>query len=196
MGVKKENADKILSGMAAGKIKSYKVGELLGSEEKAAVVRREYLAKKYGVKLHHVSKTITDYEDAKDRNIENMIGSAQVPLSYIEVNIEGEGLTGTSPIYLATTEGKLIAGLTRGAEAINESGCAHTTILKNAMTRSVIIGAESASAAKQISSLCESNETFVLFKNEWSKSTKHGKLLGVSTYVISKLVFIVYSADP
>lgn len=74
-------------------------------------------------------------EDNSKPNIENLIGSAQVPLGIagpLKVNDE------EFFIPLATTEGALVASVARGCKVVNESGGATSIVLKNQQTRSIL----------------------------------------------------------
>lgn len=184
----------ILKGLLDGSIKAYAIKDITGSEESAARIRRLYLKEKFGKELNQISNTIIDYEDAGQRNIENMIGAVHIPLSYVEIKINGEGIQGTHPVYLATTEGRLVAGITRGVSAINASGGASTTIVKEHMTRSITIDSKSAAISKKIRDYINSKANMEYIKSEFSNYTKHGELLGIDTYLIGKRIILVYSA--
>lgn len=82
--------EELIGRMIKGEVKAHELGALLGSEEKAAGVRRAYLRKRYGAALERVANAGMDYEDASSRNIENIIGAAQVPLSYVEISVSGD----------------------------------------------------------------------------------------------------------
>ena len=93
--------------------------------------RLEYLEKKLGIKLNNISKSVLEEEECKP-NIENMIGSVQLPLGIAgPVKVNGEFARGDFYLPLATTEGALVASVNRGCKVINESGGADTLILKN-----------------------------------------------------------------
>ncbi len=186
--------EEILKGLMDGSIKAHSLREITGSERSAAGIRRLYLKEKFGKELNQISNTVIDYEDAGQRNIENMIGAVHIPLSYVEMKINGEGIQGIHPIYLATTEGRLVAGITRGASTINMSGGASTTIIKEHMTRSITIDSDSAATAKKIREYVNSENNMREIKSEFSNYTKHGELLGIDIYIIGKRTILVYSA--
>jgi len=110
--------------------------------------RREFLAKELSIKLDKVANFNFTEDQAVGRNIENLIGSTQIPLGVagpiricfhsVILNPKGEG---SSPIMedsslivqndkekkdyyvpLATTEGALVASVSRGCKAITDSG--------------------------------------------------------------------------
>jgi hydroxymethylglutaryl-CoA reductase (NADPH) len=186
--------DEFIDKIMKGEVKAHELGALLGSEEKAAAVRRAYLRKRYGTALENAAKASMDYEDAGSRNIENMIGSAQVPLSYVEISVKGDYAKGEGkhPVYMATTEGRLVAGVTRGASAISASGGARTAVLDDKMTRSILLDTGGIEDARKVISFVNSGEGSALIKGSFSGSTKHGEFLGIDCYTTGRRVFLVY----
>lgn len=183
-----------LEGLLKGKIKAYELAKLVGSESKAAEIRRKYLAKLYGTELSSIAHTSMDYDDASNRNIENIIGAAQVPLGYVEVLVDGDYAKKDRkyPVYIATTEGKLVAGVSRGASAINASGGAVTKVINEAMTRSVLIDTAGVKDSFAIIEWVKSGEGTDFINKEFRKHTKHGELAGVDCYTLGRRVFLVY----
>lgn len=186
--------DDFVDKVARGEVKAHELGALLGSEEKAAAVRREYLRRQYGTPLENAARAIMDYEDAGARNIENIIGAAQVPLSYVEISVKGDYAKGGGklPVYMATTEGRLVAGVTRGAAAISASGGARTAVLDDKMTRSVLLDTDGIDDARKAISFVNGAEGRALIEGSFRNSTKHGELLGIDCYTTGRKVFLVY----
>ena len=184
----------LVNELLKGNVRTHELSKLVGRESTAAEIRRKYLEMKYGSALKSVSDTVIDYSDATDRNIENMVGAAQVPLSYIELSVDGDYAKKgkTYPIYLATTEGKLIAGMTRGASAINACGGARTKVLNEAMTRSVIIDTDSVRDSSAIIEFVNSEKGRNLLNSEFAKHTRHGELVQVDCYTLGSRVFVIY----
>jgi hydroxymethylglutaryl-CoA reductase (NADPH) len=191
--------EKIIEELMSGKTKPYNISKAAGGEKNAAKLRRKYLEKKYKSKLDKVGNTVVDFEDAENRNVELSIGSAQVPLGFAEIMITGEYVKNKgdekSVVFLATTEGKLVASVNRGAAAINKSGGVRTKVLRALMTRSILLECESVSDSSRIMGFVRSGEGEKYLKNEFSKHTKHGQLDHVDTYTTGRLLFIVYNVD-
>ncbi|NTV24147.1 MAG: 3-hydroxy-3-methylglutaryl-CoA reductase, partial [Nanoarchaeota archaeon] len=104
--------------------------------------RREFLKQKIGADLDSVSKGILRPSGCK-ANIENMIGSAQVPIGVAgPIKVKGGYAKGDFFIPLATTEGALVASVNRGCNAITASGGASVLIVKEGQTRSVLFKAD------------------------------------------------------
>jgi hydroxymethylglutaryl-CoA reductase (NADPH) len=186
--------NELMDGLMSGEIKSHELSKIVGDESKAAEIRRKYLTKKYGTELKNAAYTTMDYNDANDRNIENMIGAAQVPLSYVEIAVDGDyAKKGAKyPVYLATTEGKLIAGVSRGAMAVNACGGARTKIINDFMTRSVIIDTDGVRDSSEIIKFVNSEEGKHLLNKEFVKRTKHGELVLTDSYTLGSRVFLIY----
>src|SRR5258706_13734050 len=91
---------------------------------KTAKERREAVEKELHVSLKNVGSFTLDESVASSRNCENMVGAVQVPMG-VAGPLQMQSLTfGTHAVYvpLATTEGALVASVSRGCKAIGESG--------------------------------------------------------------------------
>lgn len=84
--------------------------------------------------INNIKNSIITENNSKP-NIENLIGSIQVPLG-----VAGPLLVNNEEFFipLATTEGALVASVSRGCKVINESGGATSIVLKNQQTRSIL----------------------------------------------------------
>jgi hydroxymethylglutaryl-CoA reductase (NADPH) len=193
MAANREYED-ILKRLLSGELQLSGLSEAAGSEATAAELRRRYVEKKYGVSLASVTGTVIDHEDASRRNIENMIGGTQRPVGFSEALINGEHVRGTRPIFLSTTEGRLVAGVSRGLKAMNASGGAVTTIIDDKMTRSIIVETGGARESKAVMGFLKSEKGFEEAKAEFAKHTKHGELIGLDCYTTGRNLFIVYKA--
>lgn len=187
-----KQTDEIVEKMIKGEVKPHKVAEGAGSESAATRVRRKYIEKKYSANLDKIGSGIIDFEDAAKRSIENAIGAIQIPVGYVELVINGGEKT---PVFLATTEGKLVAGVNRGASAINKSGGTRTKVLKSSMTRSVIVETNGVNDSGKIVEFMNSQQGWKFTEEEFAKSTKHGKLNALEAISTGRLVYIRYGAD-
>ena len=197
----KPGEGRIIRELLAGKRKAHRLEkDSFGSEanpvELSAGIRRKYLESKYHSPLRHISLTQMDYEDAGQKNIENMIGTVQVPLSYIEILIDGEHAKRGRHhvVYFATTEGKLVAGASRGASAVNAGGGVRTRILNEGMTRSDIIEVSGIKDAMKIAEFASSSEGTAFLKKEFESHSGHCEFLGVEPFATGRLLFLRYKA--
>lgn len=86
--------------------------------------------------LHEGSNTSCSCSSLKG-NIENLIGLAKVPLAVCgPLLFKGETLNGYSLCPFATTEGALVASITRGATAITRAGGVFAKVLEQTQIRS------------------------------------------------------------
>ncbi len=134
-----------------------KIHELDGLTSGADKLRRMAVEKKAGVKMDNIGNTILKKEDCK-ANIENMIGATQIPLGIAgPVSIKGENAKGFFYLPLATTEGALVASVSRGCNVISRAGGAYSVVLKDEQTRSILFKAASVAEAKRFSEWVESH---------------------------------------
>src|SRR5690349_20905792 len=99
--------------------------------------RREALEKELGTPLPHIASSTPDLEIANIKNCENMIGAAQVPMGIAgPLTLQGTKRSVPSEYYLplATTEGALVASISRGCKAITAAGGAIASSYKAGMT--------------------------------------------------------------
>ena len=162
--------------------------------ERADVDDRRKAAESFsGAKLDHVSKYSFDPK-AAEKNIENMIGSVQIPLGFAgPVSIDGEYAKGEFIIPLATTEGALVASVSRGMSVITRSGGARVRIIKDAMTRAPVFrvgGIEH--SLKVIGWISKNNKKM----NDIVKTaTSHGKLIDIEPFPNGRSLFLRFSYE-
>ncbi len=193
-----------LGRIQSGELKLHELGREYG-EERAAAIRRAYLEDKYGCSLVNVAKaSIIDYEDAAKSSAENMIGAmGSIPIGFSEAIVDGEYLNtrkesakaGAKPVFLATTEGKLISGINRGMKAINESGGATARVLRDHMTRSVAIELSGITQVKAAIDLARSPAGNKTIEEEFYNNTNHGRLKHVQYFAEGKTLFMRYDVE-
>ncbi len=129
-------------------------------------------------------REITDYTfdpQLASKNIENMIGVTQIPLAFAgPVMIKGDVANGPFLVPLATTEGALVASVSRGMSVITASGGSRVKVFGDAMTRAPILRVDGIDHAmeviKWISEHTEEIDEAV------SSTTKHGQLLSIEPF--------------
>jgi len=190
------NKEEIIKKLNDGKIKLREVEKYTNDDSNEATkIRREFLEKKHEVKLEHIGRTTIDFNDAFNRNIENPIGAMQIPLGYAgDLKINGEYAKGSYPVLLATTEGRLVAGMARGIKIFNESGGITTTIIKEGMTRAPLVRVKSARDAVKLVKWVQSEEAFNFFREKFSKSARYAKLKEVKAYTTGRYVHIRFKS--
>ncbi len=151
--------------------------------------RREWLEKKLDINMDSIGKHNLNEKRATQKNIENMIGSTELPLGVAgPVKIKGENVEGEFHVPLATTEGALVASVNRGMKAIRESGGCETAVLQDQMTRGPVFKAKSAKHGKKFVEWVEQN--FSKIKKECEKDSRFLELKEINPWIIGKNVFL------
>jgi len=189
--------EEIVEKLMKGEIKLREVEKFTDNDSnKATNIRRLYLEKKYNINLKNIGGSNIDFNDAFNRNIENPIGATQLPLGFAgELKIDGNYAKGNYPILLATTEGRLVAGMSRGIKVFNEAGGIVTTVIKEGMARAPVVRVKSARDAVKLINWVHSKEAFDFFKDEFSKSAKYAKLKEVKAYTAGRYVHIRFKSS-
>lgn len=103
--------------------------------EEARQERLAFVRKETGAKLEYVAKTTFDPK-ALVSNIEAFMGSVEIPVGVGgPLYIKGEHANGLFYAPMATSEGALVASVTRGATAITRAGGATTRVIGQRMMR-------------------------------------------------------------
>ncbi len=151
--------------------------------------RRKALEKELRVDLGHVGSFTLDESVASSRNCENMIGAAQIPMG-----VAGPLRIGNRKYYfpLATTEGALVASVSRGCKAITESGGALVDSHRVGATRGPVFKVKDLKESDKLYKFLQRNlETLNAIAKKTSRHIKLVKLLtrGVGKYRYVRFVF-------
>ncbi len=155
-----------------------------------AAKRREYLEKELNIKLKNIGVFNFKEEQVTGRNIENLIGATQIPLG-----IAGPLKIVNSPlsivnyyIPLATTEGALVASISRGCKAITESLGATVFVEDVGQTRGPVFKLNNLEHAIKTKDWIENN--FKSLSSITEKTSSHLKLLKTSTALAGINLFV------
>ena len=172
-----------------GEIRFSELDKVVGNKNLATIIRRKYLEKKYNVSLSSIAHTIIDFEEVIGRNIENPIGAAQIPIGVAgPLKIVGEHVKGEFYIPMATTEGALVASVSRGAKAVSLSGGAYSLVLRDGMTRAPLFKLPNVRKAKEFVEWVK--EHFEDIKKVAESKTRHGKLISIDPFVAGNNVWL------
>lgn len=161
----------------------------------SAEQRRAYLEKTRKAPLSHIGSFTLNESVAGTRNCENMIGVAQVPLGVAGPILlsHPDGNNERYYLPLATTEGALVASVSRGCKAITESGGARVRSVLAGATRGpvfkVISLEESARLEKYIS------DEFVQLKEVAEATSHHLTLTSVTSTGVGLYRYIRFNFD-
>lgn len=155
--------------------------------------RRSAAERLTGVELREISKGGMD-PGVASKNIENMIGTVQVPLGYAgPVRIEGSEAVGEFLVPLATTEGALVASISRGMSVINDGGGARAAVLHDAMTRAPVFRVDDLAHAMRVVSWVEGHRQEI--DEAVASTTSHGRLVRMEPFPAGRSLFLRLSYD-
>jgi hydroxymethylglutaryl-CoA reductase (NADPH) len=132
--------------------------------------------------------------EAADSAIENMIGTAQIPMGVVgPVTVHGGSVDGERYLPLATTEGALLASVNRGCSVIDRAGGATARVTKSGMTRAPVFRVGDVAEAEALVGWVRDHEADLAAAAE--ATTNHGELLDVTPYVVGDSVFCRFRYD-
>ncbi|OED30126.1 hydroxymethylglutaryl-CoA reductase (NADPH) [Methanosphaera sp. WGK6] len=173
----------IIEKLESGEIKIFEIEKYTDTANQATDIRRKFIERQTGVELNHISKYSIDMTETAKKNIENPIGTIQVPVGVAgPITIHNEEETIETYVPLATTEGALLASVNRGCSVIRRSDGCNVSILSNQMTRSPVIKTKNTIDANKLKKWI--NDNFNEIKKVAESTTSHGKLLKIDPIAI------------
>lgn len=161
----------------------------------SAQKRREFLEQQLKIKLENISSFTFSEDQVKDKNIENLVGAVQIPLGIagpLQLRSNHKNKQG---IYLplATTEGALVASISRGCKAITESGGAVVNIENVGITRGPVFKTRGLEHSFKVKKWIENN--FKQLANIASSQSSYLTLTKVESTPLGKNLFIRFYFD-
>jgi len=156
---------------------------------KADVEERRKAAEGYtGAKLECISRYGFEPESAS-KNIENMIGTVQIPLGYAgPVKINGDNAAGEFLVPLATTEGALVASISRGMSVLNSAGGVTASVVSDGMTRAPVLRVDGIAHSKKVVEWIDSHIEEI--DAAVSGTTSHGRLMSIECFPDGRNLFL------
>ena len=155
--------------------------------------RRKAAEEFTGASLETVSKYGFDPEGAS-KNIENMIGTVQIPLGYAgPVRITGEYADGEFLVPLATTEGALVASISRGMSVMNDGGGVRAMVCGDAMTRAPVLRVEGIEHGKRVMEWMDGHMDDI--QAAVASTTSHGRLARIDKYPDGRSLFLRFAFE-
>ena len=177
------NKEEIIEKLIKGEIKLHQIESYTGNVQEAIEVRRGFAEQVAGSSLTHLSQYSLDLPEALKRNIENPIGTVQIPVGLAgPLHLNGKYAQGTYYVPLATSEGALVASINRGCSVTREVGGANVRIIDDKMTRAPVIQTESVTEALKIKEWIERH--FIELKEAAESTTRHGRLLKIDPVIV------------
>ncbi|MCE4608135.1 MAG: hydroxymethylglutaryl-CoA reductase (NADPH) [Caldisphaeraceae archaeon] len=183
-----EDINKVIDKLENGELSISKIGSIIKNSNLAALIRRLFLERRYGVKLSAISSTLLDFEDIVGHNIENPIGAVQIPLGVAgPLKINGGYVKGEYYIPMATTEGALVAGVNRGAKLLTLAGGVRTKVIYDGMSRAPLVWTPGVNDAVKLSKWIRTHVDDI--KEIVNKDSRHTSLSDIQVFIVGNLVW-------
>lgn len=183
----------LLNKLLKGELQLHKLEDETNFDE-AAKIRRKFIESISNTKLDSIGNVAIDYERIYKKNAENVIGGISIPLGISgPILINGEYAKGKFYVPLATTEGALIASISRGMKAITLSNGASVRIINEGMARAPVFELESVSKAIEFINWIKNNSKAI--SEAANKTTKHGKLKTITPFIVGNNVWLRFLFD-
>ena len=159
--------------------------------------RREFLEKKLNIKLKDIANFSFTEDRVNGRNIENLIGATHIPLGVagpLKINSTLQPTTynlQSHYIPLATTEGALVASISRGCKAVTESGGANVYVEDVGMTRGPVFKVRNLAHGMKVKNWLISH--IPQLSQITQKNSSHLKLLKIKVEIVGKNLFVRFS---
>ncbi|MBU1031598.1 hydroxymethylglutaryl-CoA reductase [Patescibacteria group bacterium] len=162
---------------------------------KDAKTRREFLEKELNINLDKISGFNFAEDQVIGRNIENLIGAIQIPLGVAgPIRVKGQGVS-VKDYYIpcATTEGALVASVSRGCKAVTASGGATVYVENVGITRGPVFKTKDLGQAMKAEIWIEKH--FKELAKTAQSSSSHLKLLKADYRVVGRNLFVRFYFD-
>ncbi len=154
--------------------------------------RREYLEKQLNTSLEKVSDFSFDEHLTVGRNIENLIGATHVPLGVAgPISLKGDPAEHYIP--LATTEGALVASISRGCKAISECGGAQVIVDDVGITRGPVFKTTGIKQSHALAEWVKNNFSSLAAASE--STSKYLKLIKIEPAIVGVNVYLRFYFD-
>jgi hydroxymethylglutaryl-CoA reductase (NADPH) len=178
----------IIAKLDKGEIKLHDLEELYGPQE-ARLIRSEYISNKSGLDIKDLSQISLDEAQLYRKNIENLIGSVEIPLGIAgPLKIEGDHAQGEYYAPLATTEGALVASTNRGARVTYLSGGIRTVSEFVGVTRAPLLKTTGIKQSREV--IVWVREHIDELKGIVLEKENHLKLLKIEPYFLGKKLWL------
>ena len=175
--------EEIIEKLLAGEMKLYQIDKFTENATEALDIRREFIERHSDCKLEKIADYTLDMELAFAKNIENPIGTVQIPIGVAgPLKVNGEYAKDDFFVPLATSEGALLASVNRGCSAITAAGGANARVIGDKMTRAPAIKTDSVVEAVKVKQWFE--DKFDELKAIAESTTSHGKLAKIDPIII------------
>ncbi len=154
--------------------------------------RRKAIEQEKSISLNSIGNTFID--EVEKVHCENLIGAVTLPLGVAgPIEIKGQHISGSYIIPLATTEGALVASVSRGCKVITQSGGAMVHIELVGTTRGALFEVNNINEGARFRSWLQDNMNKLSKQAESTSS--HLKLIKIDSTQIGKNVYVRFYYD-
>jgi hydroxymethylglutaryl-CoA reductase (NADPH) len=156
--------------------------------------RKNFIESKTGKKFEAIGIYPNGLDVGVHKNCENMIGAVSIPIGIAgPVLIKGKEFAHELYLPLATTEGALVASVSRGCKAITNSGGAHVFSEYKGITRGSVYEVKNLEEGFFLKKWIGDNIEEI--KNIAAGNSNHTKLQNVDIKIAGNKVFMRFSFD-
>lgn len=161
----------------------------------SATERRKALEKVVKKELSHIGNFSFDEKTVSTKNCENLIGTTQIPLGVAGPLViqNSESKIQSYYIPLATTEGALVASISRGCKVVSEAGGASVFVERSGMTRGAVLATSSIKKGKLAADWIE--RSLARLQKIAQSTSSHLSLKNVMIRPVGEYLFIRFSFD-
>ena len=160
-------------------------------QKERVAIKRAWLEQELHTSLNNIACFSLDPEQVAGQNCENMIGAAQLPMGVAgPIKIKQVGCKEVNEYYvpLATTEGALVASVSRGCKAIFLSGGATVRVKQVGTSRAPVFEVKNLEHAQQVIAWIEDN--FDVIKQVTENTDKYLRLLSAKPFLSGRHLFL------
>jgi hydroxymethylglutaryl-CoA reductase (NADPH) len=181
-----------------GVIPMHSLEKAIGDYPRAIRIRRSVVSRSPGtltegsVETSQLPYKNYDFTDVVGCCAENIIGYMPLP-----VGVAGPLTIDGVSVYLpmATTEGALIAGTSRGCKVINAGGGARTVVVGDSMTRSPVVSFDNIKQAADAKKYIESPGGQDGLREAFNITTRFGNLIDVTAKIAGRSLYLRFRAS-
>lgn len=188
---------RLLREMREGRLKHRNLEQHCCSSLKAVELRRLHVEERYRVPLGNLPYENYNYEEVKNACCENVIGYMPVPTGIAgPLCFDGEMV----PIPLSTTEGALIASVSRGCLCLNESikllgtDAFYTQVIRDGMTRAPVLEFDLIKDCYDCFQWVRQKESFEKMKLHFDQTSRYASLQRVEPRIEGNYLFLRFVA--
>jgi hydroxymethylglutaryl-CoA reductase (NADPH) len=149
--------------------------------------RRSALEKETGVELTRIQSALVDHE--ADIHCENLIGAVSVPLGVAgPLLVAGESVHKEVYVPLATTEGALVASVSRGAKALTECGGAVVRLEHVGTTRGPVFEVKGIEEAMKVKKWLDDHFDEIRVVAE--ETSSHLKMTKIGSRILGRYLYL------